>query len=306
MCGHSRRVTAGDRAGQARVAEAQRVVQRREEQRPEQPRGLRHPGRPEQVRGLGDERDQVVGGAGERRVIQLALLLGDEDRLAAHLDHQRLGRGPEHLGRGHAEAGSPEPVHVVAAAGERHHGVQRQRQRALAHGLLEHRHAVAPARVGQHAALVRRSRRRQPGDEPGQRVVGDGQQGQVGAAENLAGIGDDRPGEVRVRPLQRGVRHRGHRHDLVSGTGQRHAERGARSPGADDADREPGRVPGGLIGSSRKRMGVAVRVHLVPVLGGYRTAGGAVTRIAMTPGAGHPAGVRRPVTASQLLFRSRC
>ena len=100
-----------------------------------------------------------------------------------------------------------------------------------------------------------------PAIRPGQHVVGDGQHGQVGAAENLAGVGDDRAGEVRVRPAQRGVRHRGRGHDLVAGAGERRAERGARSPGADDADREPGRVPGGRIGSRSPGMGVAIRVH---------------------------------------------
>ena len=293
MRGHGPRVAAGDRAGQARVAEPQRVIQGCGQQRPEQARGLGYPGRPEQVHGLGDQRDQVVSGAGDRCVVQVPVFLGDEDRLAAHLDHQCLGRGPEHFGRGHPETGSAEPVDVVVAAGERHHRVQRQRQRALAHGRVEHGQAIPPARVGQQAALQRRSGRRQPGDQAGQHVVGDGQHGQVGAPENLAGVGDDRVGEVRVRPAQRGVRHRGRGHDLVTSAGERHAERGARSPGADDADREPGRVPGGRIGPRgprRSGMRAAIRVHLVPVLGGYRTAGGALTRIAMTKAPGTPWG----------------
>ena len=135
-----------------------------------------------------------------------------------------------------------------AAAGERHHRVQGQRERALAHGRLEHGHAVPPAGVGQHPALQRRPGRRQPGDQAGQRVVGHGQQGQVGAAEDLAGFGDHGVGEVRVRPAQRGVGDRGRGHDLVAGPGQGRAERGARPAGADDADREPGRAPGGRGG----------------------------------------------------------
>ena len=113
MRGHGFRVTAGDRAGQARVAEEQRVVQGRGQQRPEQARGIRHPGGPEQVRGLGHERDQVVGRARERRVVQVPVLLGDEDGLAAHLDDQGLGGGPEHLGRGDPEVRPAQPVHVV-------------------------------------------------------------------------------------------------------------------------------------------------------------------------------------------------
>ena len=181
-------------------------------------------------------------------VVQASVLLGDEDRLAAHLDHQRLGRGPEHPGRGHPEACAAQPVHVVAAAGERHHRMQGQRERALAYSRLEHRHAVPPAGVGQHPALQRRPGRREPGDQAGQRIVGHGQQGQVGAAEDLAGFGDHGAGEVRARPAQRGVGDRGRGHDLVTGPGQGRAERGARPAGADDADREPGRAPGGRGG----------------------------------------------------------
>ena len=211
--------------------------------------------------------------------------LGDEDRLAAHLDHQRLGRGPQHLGRGHPEAGPPEPLHVVVAAGERHHGVQRQRERAPAHGGLEHAHPVASAGVGQQPALQRRPGGRQPGHQGGQGVVGHGQQGQAGPADDLAGLGDDRAGEVRAGPAHRGVGDRGGRHDLVPGPGQRHAERGARPPGADDADREPGRVPVGRVRPPARPSGAGLLSGFIAVPR-ITTAGAPGTR--WVPGA--PAG----------------
>ena len=127
---HGFRVAAGDGTGQARVAEPQGVIQRGGQQRAEQARRVGHSGGPEQIAGLGHERDQVVGRAGERRVVQVPLFLGDEYGLATHLDHQGLGRGLEHFGRGYPEARSGQPVDVVGAAGERHHRVQRQRQGA--------------------------------------------------------------------------------------------------------------------------------------------------------------------------------
>ena len=91
MAGDRVRVAPCDRAGQGGVTEPQRVVQCRAEQRPEHPARVRYSGRVQQVRRLDDQGDQVIGGAGERRVVEVPVLLVDEHRLAAHLDHQRLG-----------------------------------------------------------------------------------------------------------------------------------------------------------------------------------------------------------------------
>jgi hypothetical protein len=274
--GHGIRVAAGDRAGQARVTEPQRIVEGRGQQRAEQARRFGYPGGPEQVLGLGHQRDQVVGGARERRVVQVPVLLGDEHRLAAHLDRQGLGRGPEYLGRGNPEARPPQPVHVVAAPGERHHRMQRQRQPAPAGRGFEHGQPVAAARVHQHAPLHRSVRGRQPGHQARQNVVGHGEQGQVGLLENQAGVGDDRAGEGRAGPAHGGLGHRGDGDHSVPGASERRAERGTCPPGADDADGEPGRVLGNRMrGGQRARAGLRaggmIRVHLRSSPHGYRT-----------------------------------
>ena len=90
-------VAAGDRPVSAAVAVAQRVVERGAEQRAEQPGGSATPAAPQEVDGLGDQRDQVVGAVGQGRVVERADVLGDADRLAAHLDDERLGDAPRGL-----------------------------------------------------------------------------------------------------------------------------------------------------------------------------------------------------------------
>ena len=152
-----------------------------------------------------------------------------------------------------------QPVHVVTATGERHHRVQRQRQPAPAHGGLEHGQAVAAAGVRQHAALHRGFGGGQPGHQAGQHVVGHGKQGQVGAAEHLAGVGDDRGGKGRAGPADGGLGHRGGGHHRVPGPGQGRAEGSAGPPGADDADGQPGRVRPGGAGRGRVGPGGAGR-----------------------------------------------
>ena len=128
----------------------------------------------------------MVGGEGERGVVQRAVLLGDEHRLAAHLDHQRLGGRAERVRRGHPEADALDPVHVVLAAGERHHRVQRQRQRPGPGGGVEHADPVRAARVRDQPPGVGRAGRGQPLDQAGKHVVGNGEQHQVGCLEHAA------------------------------------------------------------------------------------------------------------------------
>ena len=130
---HGAGVAAGDRAGQRAVAVAQRVVQRGGQQRAEHPLRVADPGAAQQVRGLGDQRDQVVRAVRERGVVERAGRVGHPDRLRAHLDDQRLADVPRRLvavGRGDADAAGGHPFEVLGAAGERHHRVQRERQRA--------------------------------------------------------------------------------------------------------------------------------------------------------------------------------
>ena len=113
------------------------------------------------------------------------LRLVDEDRLAAHLDDQRLGRGLQRFRRGHPEADPGQPVEVVRAPGERHDRVQRQRQRAAHGGGLQHGGAVPAAGVRQQPPGQRRVGRGQPGHQAGQHVVGHGEQDQVDGGQQL-------------------------------------------------------------------------------------------------------------------------
>jgi hypothetical protein len=70
----------------------------------------------QQVRGLGDQRDQVVGAGDQRGVVEPAVGLGDEERLAAHLQDQGLGHRPVLRCAGDAEGGSGEAVGVLGGA----------------------------------------------------------------------------------------------------------------------------------------------------------------------------------------------
>ena len=81
-------VAADDRAGQRRVAVGQRVVEGRVEQRAQGGGGVLGAGRAQQLHGLGDEGDEVVGAVGEAGVVERALVLGHEHRAG------RRGRRP--------------------------------------------------------------------------------------------------------------------------------------------------------------------------------------------------------------------
>ena len=90
---HGADVAPADRPGEPAVAAAQAVVQRGGEQRAEHAGGVGDAGGAQQVGGLGDEGDQVVGAGDQRGVVEPPVVLGDEERLAAHLEDQRLGDG---------------------------------------------------------------------------------------------------------------------------------------------------------------------------------------------------------------------
>ena len=166
---------------------AQGVVQGGAEQRAEHPVGGLDARRTQQLHGLGDQGDQVVGAEGEGRVVERAGLLGDPLGLAAHLDDQRLGGQPQLLGRGDPEGAAGEPLHVHGSAGERHHGVQRQRQRAGPQRGVQHLRAVPAGGVHEQLSRPHGAGLGEPLDQARQRVVGDGQQHQLGARQHLGG-----------------------------------------------------------------------------------------------------------------------
>ena len=89
-----------------------------------------------------------------------------------------------------------QPVQVVRPPGERHHRVQRQRQRAVARVAgLQHGRAVPAAGVREQPAGQRRTGRGQPGHQAGQHVVGHGQQDQVGGGQHLGRRRDRHAGQ---------------------------------------------------------------------------------------------------------------
>ena len=126
-------VAARHRAGQRRVAQPQDVVQRRAEQRCDAAGPARR--RPAAASSDSASLTSVTRWfepIGERRVVERAGGFGHPHRLAAHLEHERLGHRPHLVERGDAERGAVEPVEVLGAAGERHHRVQREREDARA------------------------------------------------------------------------------------------------------------------------------------------------------------------------------
>ena len=161
-------------------------------------------------------------------------------RLPAHLQHERFGNRPQHVGARHAEGGAVQPREVDRRAGERQRRVQRQRQRTPAYGGVEDREPMPAARVGEQLPRPDGARLGQPGHQAWQHVVGDGQQDQRAAGDHL------------VRRHQRDAREQlgragpglladgGRRNDIVPGTGEGGTQHGAHATGADDPHHEAG------------------------------------------------------------------
>ena len=154
----------------------------------------------------GDQGDQVVGAVGEGRVVERPVVLGDPHRLAAHLDDQRLGDRPQRL---------------VGAVTPKQQSASRSRSIAVPVNVIagcsasgEHVLRRAPARARRRRALpevcttswpaCQAPVAASPATRCGERVVGHGEQQQLGPR-------DDRP-----RPCGRGTP--GSRSRRASGT----------------------------------------------------------------------------------------
>ncbi len=238
--GDRARVPAGDRAGQRGVAGAQGVVQGGAEQRAEHPVGGGDPGLGQQLHRLGDQGDQVVGAQREGSVVERARLLGDPLGLAAHLDDEGLGREPQLIGGGDAEGAAREPLDVDGGAGERHRGVQRERQRPGPQRGVQHPGPVPPGGVDEELARPYGAGLDEALDQRGQHVVGDGQEHQLGAGQHLGGLHQGHIGEQGRGAAAGGVGDAGHGDRTVSGELERRGEGGSDPARADDADGETG------------------------------------------------------------------
>ena len=117
--------------------------------------------------------------------------------------------------------------------------MQGQRQRARAQGGVQDLRAVPPGGVHQELAGPHGPGLGEALDQRGQRVVGNGQQHQVGAPEDLGGRDDRHVGQQLRGTPAGGVGDPGDGHRAVPGELQGRGERGAHPAGADDADGEP-------------------------------------------------------------------
>ena len=90
---HGADVTADDRAGQRGVAVVEGVVEGGGQQRPQRGGRVVDAGGGEDLHGLGDQGDQVVGAVREAGVVERAHLLGHPRRAAAEVGDERLGDG---------------------------------------------------------------------------------------------------------------------------------------------------------------------------------------------------------------------
>ncbi len=88
---------------------------------------------------------------------------------------------------------------------------------------------------------------RQPGDELGQRVVGHGQQHQLGRRQDAGDIQDRYAGQQHLGPLPGRRAHGRRRDDPVAGPSQGRTEDGSHPTGPDDADVQPGRTTGRVV-----------------------------------------------------------
>ena len=241
MGGHRPDVTPRDRAGQARLALVQGSVQGRREQGAESGRTVLDPGGRQHSDGLRHHGQQVVGAVGEGCVVDRARRLLQDEGLPAELDHQRLRDRQHRRGRSHSHWAADEPGHIRGEPGEGHRRVDRQRDRPAALSRGEHGGAVAPRGVGHQLARLPAPQVRQALDERPEGVVGDGQQDQLGALDDLLDLQDRHTGKQHLGTLARLLRDRVDADDLVLHRPQRAAQDRPDAPGGDDADAQPAR-----------------------------------------------------------------
>ncbi|GAA3090572.1 hypothetical protein GCM10020254_39410 [Streptomyces goshikiensis] len=118
--------------------------------------------------------------------------------------------------------------------------MQGQRERARAAGGVEHGGPVAPGGVDEELPRPDRAGLGEALGERGQRVVGDGEQDEVRALQDLGGRYEGYVGQHLAGAPAGGVGYAGHGDGPVPGLLQGAGQRGADPSGPDDADVEPG------------------------------------------------------------------
>ncbi len=183
----------------------------------------------------GRERDGRVDGLAVRRSIGL----GDHERLAAHLDDERLADG-QHRGRSRdREPCAGQPSEVDGRAGERHRRVHGQGDRAHAECRFEDPRAEAGRRVQHELARLPDARVGQACHERCELLLGHGEEHELAALDDLGDGQHGNAGEHGGRALPARLRHGGDPGEGVARAGQGGREHGADPAGADRADAEP-------------------------------------------------------------------
>ena len=216
--------------GPVRAASRSRndVVERRAEQRRDQPRRVLHADAVEQVERVVDQRDEVVRAQRQRRVVERPRRLRHPHRLAAHLEHERLGDRAQLVRRGDAEGRAVEPVEVLGASGEGHHRVQGQGDHAPCRRGVEHADALRAG--GVRDELARRARRRCRRARP---PAGAGRRRARRAARTRRRRPSRRPpargtpGSICSARRRDAADTAADRHDVVPGAGERRPQRAA-------------------------------------------------------------------------------
>ena len=231
-------VTADDRPGQGGVAVLERVVERGGQQWPQGRGRVVGAGGRQDLHGLGDEGDEVVGAVGQACVVERAPVLGHPHRATAEVGDEGLGDLAVGVVGGDAEDAAGQARQVDVGAGEGHRGVHRDGPGTDLAGRLEDGEAVAAARVDDVLALADRAALAQHGHDVGQHVVGHGQQQQVARARDVGRLGDRHTREQRADAPTGGVGLACGGHDLVPGGAERGCQHGADAACADHANTE--------------------------------------------------------------------
>jgi hypothetical protein len=176
----------------------------------------------------------MVRSVRERGVVQRARGLGDPDGLGAHLDD--APRGLVAVRGGDAEAAGGDALEILGATGEGHHGVQGERQRAVLGGGGEHVDAVRATGVHDDLPGAQRASGGEAAEHAGQGVVGQGEQDQVGAGDDLVRRQQRDTGQQVLRAPHGLGGDPGGGRDRVAGPGEGGPEHRADPAGGDHAD----------------------------------------------------------------------